>query len=109
MAVIAPVGSVILGGVRFTSDPNTYAPLTWPKRLSSFKGIGSVTHQDFGHTVKDLLVRLQSGATGKLDQATVAALLQCFTTRGAVWPYSDSLGNAFQVLIVEFTPELLTA
>lgn len=106
MAVIAPIGSVVLGGIRFTSDPETYQPLTWPKRISSFKGIGSVTHQDFGHTIKDLTLHLESGEKGRLDQATVAALLTKFTTRGVTWPYADSLGNSFDVLMLAFDPQL---
>lgn len=102
---ITTFGKVFLGGVQFDTDPQVYEPLNWPKRHSIFQGInGSVTIQDFGHFAKDNMLRLSSGSTGYLNQATVKALHDRFRTKASVFTLTDWMDNEFTVFFISFTP-----
>lgn len=102
---ITTFGKVFLDGLQFDTDPQIYEPTNWPKRHIIIPGIdGSVTIQDFGHFAKDNTVRLSSGPTGFLNQATVAALHVKFRTKAAVFSLTDWMGNEFTVFIVSFRP-----
>lgn len=102
---LSPIGHVFLDGVQFTTDPQDYSPLNWEKRHSVLPGLqGSVTIQDFGTFKKDDVVRLTSGASGFLTQSVVASFHGKFRTKGAVFSFTDWLGNSFTVFVKSFVP-----
>lgn len=94
-------GGISLGGVQFTTDPESYDPFSWKKRAQKFPGIATVTIQDFGHRYKDCEVVLRGGF---MDNAAVRTLLSMYRNKGATWQYADWLGNDFTVFIAEFHP-----
>ena len=102
-------GLITLGGTQFPCDPGVYEPMRWAKRLSLHQGIGnSVTIQDFGITVKDLVIRLESGPNQFLDTIAVKALHGLFRTLGGEWTLTDWLGNQMTVFIADFEPKFFT-
>ena len=102
---IATFGKVFLDGVQFDTDPQIYEPTNWAKRHSITPGIGgTVTIQDFGHFAKDNMVRLSSGPTGYLNQATVIALHARFRSKALVFSLTDWMDNEYTVFIVSFRP-----
>jgi hypothetical protein len=102
---ITTIGKTILDGVTFDTDPQIYEPLNWPKRHSVHRGIGGVvTIQDFGTFKKDNTIRLVSGATGFMNQATVDSFHVKFRTKGATFTFTDWLDNEFAVFILRFRP-----
>jgi hypothetical protein len=101
---VEAVGTVVLGGVQFTADPNQLQ-LAWPQNRQVFTGPGNWTQaQDFGMTVGELVLELASGETGPLDTATVAAIWALARQKGALFSYADSFGSALTVLIMDFQP-----
>jgi len=99
-------GTVYLGGTQFTTDPQTYEPLKWPKRATVHKGIqGAVTVQDFGTFAKDNMIHLGSGESGFLEQSVVEALHTKYRTKGATYTLTDWAGNSFTVFIMGFEAE----
>ena len=99
-------GTVYLDGLRFTTDPAVYEPLNWPKRFSVHEGLeGSVTIQDFGVTMKDNVVRLQSGDRQYMEQSLAEALHTRFRTKGVTYTLTDWVGNQLTVFILSFTPK----
>lgn len=99
------VGGVFLDGVQFTTDPVTYEPMNWDKRMSVTQAIGGkVTVQDFGMFMKDNTVRLASAQTNVLNESTVIELHNRHRTRGLVYTFTDWLGNSFGVFIKSFVP-----
>lgn len=102
---VPALGVVTLGGIQFTTDPQIYNPMAWPKRFRVHKGLeGSVTIQDFGTFQKDNMVRLGSGATGYLEETVVESLHGFFRTRGATFTLTDWRDNEFTVFITRFEP-----
>ncbi len=102
---ITTIGRIVLDGVTFDTDPQTYEPLNWRKRQTVLRGIsGSVTIQDFGTFKKDNTIRLVSGATGFLNQSTVATFHTKFRTKAATFTLTDWLDNEFSVFIMDFRP-----
>jgi hypothetical protein len=102
---LTAIGKITLGGVQLSTDPETYEPLLWEKRYSVQSGLnGALTIQDFGTFKKDNRIRLVSGASQFLDQATVAALHAKFRERGASFTLTDWIGNEFTVFIAAFRP-----
>jgi hypothetical protein len=100
-----PVGGIFLDSVRFTTDPETYEPLTWAKRYSIHQAIGGkVTIQDFGTFMKDNEIKIVSGNAQFFDQATVISLHSRWRTRGATFILTDWMENNFTVFIMEFPP-----
>ncbi len=100
---LAARGTVYLGGLRFTTDPQTYAPLTWRKRQSVHPGLdGAMTIQDFGVHAKDNTVRLASGSAGYLERSLVVSLHALYRTKGATYTLTDWAGNEFTVFIRDF-------
>jgi len=100
-----PVGGIFLDSVRFTTDPETYEPLTWKKRFSIQEAIGGkVTIQDFGVFAKDNEVRIVSGNNQFMDQATVIAFHTKWRTRGATFLLQDWMSNIFTVFLMTFPP-----
>lgn len=98
------VGTLYLGGIQFTTDPATYQPFNWPKRLSVVEGLeGSVTVLDFGRTKKDNVVHIESGDQF-LDHEVTEALDTLFDVPGATYTLTDWLGNEYEVAILEFKP-----
>ena len=97
---------VTLGGIEFTADPTGYT-LNWPPRRQVFQGPGGwSTAQDFGMVVGDALMELSSGDTGMLPTEKVQALLALARVKGATYAFTDSQGNAFTVLIMDFKPSI---
>jgi len=100
-----PVGGIYLDNVRFTTDPETYEPLTWQKRFSINEAIGGrVTIQDFGVYAKDNTIKIASGNAQFLDQATVIAFHAKWRTRGATFQLQDWMSNIFTVFLMTFPP-----
>lgn len=103
-AQLTTVGTLVLDGVTFTTDPRVYEPLNWPKRASVLRGLnGAVTVQDFGVFAKDNRLRLESGDQF-LSTAVVEQLHARYRARGATYRLQDWLGNDFTVFIQEFRP-----
>jgi hypothetical protein len=101
----APTGSIFLGGVRFSTNPETYEPLNWKKRWSKHPTIGgNVTIQDFGVFMKDDVFKLASGRGQFLDQATFLALHALWRTKGVNFTFTDWLVNNLTVFISDFIP-----
>lgn len=102
---VPAIGTVFLGGIQFTTDPQIYNPTVWPKRFRVHKGLeGSVTIQDFGTFQKDNTVRLGSGAAGYLEETVVELLHGAFRTRGGSFTLTDWRDNEFTVFITRFEP-----
>jgi hypothetical protein len=98
-------GGVILDGVQFNTDPETYEPLNWPKRYSTHMAIGGAfTIQDFGLFAKDNTVRLVSGQTRPMEESVVAAIRSRYATKAGTFSFTDWVGNDFIVFIERFTP-----
>jgi len=98
-------GSVYLGGVRFSTDPQPYESYEWPKRMSEHPVLGgSVIIQDFGTHQKDLTITLGSGQNQYLEQSVVVALDAMYRTKGATYQLTDWLGNDMTVFIAAFKP-----
>lgn len=101
----APTGGVFIGGIRFSTNPESYEPLNWKKRHSIHSTIGGgVTIQDFGVFMKDNTFKLASGRGQFLDQATFLALHALWRTKGVTFSLTDWLLNDFTVFIKEFVP-----
>jgi hypothetical protein len=100
-----PIGGIFIGGIRLSTDPDTYEHTNWPKRHSMHPSLGGgLTIQDFGTFKRDNELKLV-GANGQfLDTATVQSLHTLYRTRGVSHAYTDFLGNAFTVFIVDFRP-----
>jgi hypothetical protein len=97
-------GTVYLGGERFTTDPQVYEPLQWPKRATVHPGLqGALTVQDFGTYAKDNSIHLASGSSGYMEQSVVAAIHTKYRIPGASYTLTDWMGNEFTVFILEFT------
>ncbi len=102
---VPAIGTVFLGGIQFTTDPQIYNPLIWEKRHSVLQGIeGSVTIQDFGTFQKDDTLRLGSGSAGYLEESVVELLHGAFRTRGGSFTLIDWRDNEFTVFITSFEP-----
>lgn len=100
-----PVGGIYLDNVRFTTDPETYEPLTWEKRYSIHQGIGGrVTIQDFGVYAKDCKIIMASGNARFLDELSVIAFHTKWRTRGATFELRDWMANNFTVFLMTFPP-----
>ena len=98
-------GGVFLDSVQFNTDPNPYENLNWKKRISKHPTIGDrQVIQDFGVYMVDNVLRLGSGDKQVLDSVKVIALHTRYRTRGAVYSFSDYLGNVFSVVIMDFVP-----
>jgi hypothetical protein len=98
-------GNLYLGGVRFTTDPETYQR-QWPKRASKHPGVGgSMTIQDFGRFAKDMTLTLQSGQKQLLEISAVQSLETLASTKGATYTLTDWAGNEFTVFIMDFRPD----
>ena len=97
------VGSVVLDGIAFNTDPEPYEPLNWEKRHSVTMAIGGkVTIQDFGTFMKDNTLRLGSGENRFLDELIMAALHSRYRTHSVTYVLTDWLGNNFTVFIKNF-------
>lgn len=102
---VPAIGTVFLGGIKFTTDPQIYNPMVWEKRHRVHKGLeGAVTIQDFGTFQKDNTVRLGSGTAGYLEESVVDSLHGAYRTRGAVFTLTDWRDNEFTVFITRFEP-----
>ena len=100
-----PFGNVTLDTVQFSTDPEPYEPLKWPKRRSEHMAIGGkVTFQDFGVFAKDNVLHLGSGNSRFLAEDVVIALHTRYRTAGASFSLTDLISNAFTVLIWAFEP-----
>ncbi len=98
-------GTLYLGGVRFSTDPQPYEAYEWPKRMSEHPVLGgSVIIQDFGTHAKDLTITLGSGQNQFLEQSVVTALDTMYRTKGATYQLTDWLGNDMTVFIAAFKP-----
>ncbi len=96
-------GGVFLNGVQFSTDPEPYEPLNWPRRHSVHMTIGGgVTIQDFGLVQRDDTLKLGSGSERFLDEAVMLQLYALYQTRGTVYTLTDWLGNSFTVFIKDF-------
>lgn len=103
-AGLSTIGTLVLDGITFTTDPRVYEPRNWPKRVSVHRGLnGSVTVQDFGLFAKDNRIRIESGDQ-YLSTAVVDALQARYQTPGATYTLTDWLGNEFTVFILDFRP-----
>ena len=102
---LATVGGVYLDGLQFTTDPETYEPFNWEKRISEHRAIGSrVIIQDFGIAQKDLVLNLASGQSRFLRESLVTSLHTRYRTLGATYTLTDWLNNQFTVFIWSFVP-----
>lgn len=100
-----PVGGLYLDSVRFTTDPETYEPLTWEKRYSLHPAIGlKLTIQDFGVAMKDCKIVMASGNNRFLDEQTVIAFHTKWRTRGVTFELRDWMANNFTVFLLTFPP-----
>lgn len=102
-----PYGSVYLNALQFDTDPSTYEPLRWPKRISVHPTIGGgVKIQDFGLWAKDLQITLAStGGKGDhqfMREPLVKSILGLYAARGVSYQLLDWIGNEFQVVIMGF-------
>lgn len=104
---IPTVGSVVLGGVTFNTDPNPYEHQNWSKRYSILKTIGGgQVIQDFGLVQVDNTIQLQSGQTQFIDEIVRAALQALYATKGISYTLTDYLNNQFTVFIADFKPTI---
>lgn len=102
---LAARGTVYLGGVRFSTDPQPYESYEWPKRMSEHPvGGGKVIIQDFGTCKHDLTITLGSGQNQYLEKSVVVALDGMYRTKGATYQLTDWLGNDMTVFIAAFKP-----
>src|SRR6266705_3275869 len=98
-------GGLILDGVQFNTDPETYEPLNWEKRYSVNMAIGgAMTIQDFGLFAKDNMLNLASGGTRPLEESVVAALRARYATKAGNFTLTDWVGNSFVVFMEKFVP-----
>lgn len=99
---ITPRGRIILDGVTFTCDPETYESMNWDKRHSIHPTIGGgVTIQDFGVFAKDNTLRLASGRY-LLDTYVADQLHTRYRTVTATYTFSDWMNNQFLVFISRY-------
>lgn len=98
--MIEPIGSLVLDGVQFTTDPKTYER-QWPKRITKVDHIGGNTVLDFGRTAKDMTLRLESGGQ-YLDRSVVDALETRAGTLGGGYTFVDWEGTEATVVISAF-------
>lgn len=101
--MLDPIGSLILDGVQFTTDPKTYER-QWPKRITKVDVIGGNTVLDFGRKAKDIVLTLQSGSQ-YLSRDAVDALETRAGTLGAGYPFVDWEGTEATVVIAAFDPQ----
>ncbi len=102
---LAARGTVYLGGVRFSTDPQPYESYEWPKRMSEHPVLGGkVIIQDFGTGKHDLTITLGSGQNQYLEKSVVVALDAMYRTKGATYRLTDWLGNDMTVFIAAFKP-----
>jgi hypothetical protein len=98
-------GTITIGSVQLTSDPDVYEPASWSKRASEHPTIGGgLTIQEFGRYAKDLTVHLASGQNQFLTQSVVASLDTMHATKGATYALTDWLGNEFTIWIRDWHP-----
>ncbi len=101
--ITGPFGSVTLGGTQFSTDPEPYEPLNWPKRMSVHPAIGgALTIQDFGVFMRDNTLKLGSGGSRFLEESVFLALHTKYRTRGVSYTLTDWLQNSFTVFIKNF-------
>jgi hypothetical protein len=106
-ATITALGGIVLAGLTLTTDPQKYKAPRMPGRGTVLPGIqGTVTIQDFPRVAKGSSFVLQGAGGQGLDQDTVNAIDALKDEAGAIWSYSDWLGNVATVWIEDFDPEL---
>jgi hypothetical protein len=106
-AIVDAIGSIVLGGVRLTTDPQKYRPPRRPKRAAVLPGIqGTVTIQDFGRFAKDATFVLQGSGGQGLATDVIDAIDALADAVGLVTSFSDWLGTEGQVWIEAFDYEL---
>lgn len=99
-----PVGTVFLGGIQFTADPNGF-PIAWPPRREVFSGPGNWSQaQSAGVAIGDMELNLSGGPSGVLETETVKALLALMRVESTC-SYVDSFDNELTVLIMDFQPQ----
>lgn len=85
-----------------TSDPSTYEPFTWEKRISVHKVLGGdVVIQDFGLFAKDNVVHISSGDRGPIDKF-IKELLRSLYATGGSYRIQDWMGNDYMATIINF-------
>lgn len=102
---LGPYGGIKIDGIQLSSDPATYKPLEWEKRWSYHPTLGGGgVVQDFGVSMKDDTLVLQSGPNNPISDDVVVALHTRWRQAAATFPFVDWLGNAFTVRILAFKP-----
>lgn len=106
-ATVEPIGSIHLEAITLTTDPQKYKAPRMPGRGSVIPGIqGTVTIQDFPRVAKGSTFVLQGSGGQGLAHDVVNAIDALKDETGAVFAYSDWLGNVATVWIEDFDPEL---
>lgn len=98
--MLDPIGSLVLDGVQFTTDPTSYQR-QWPKRITKVDTIGGNTVLDFGRIAKDLTLQLESGGQF-LARDVVTALDTRAGVLGVGYPFVDWEGTEATVVIAAF-------
>jgi hypothetical protein len=105
---LVKTGGVSINGIQFSTDPDPYEHLIWPKRHSVHKTIGGgQIIQDFGMFATDNSMKLGSGNQNYMDGVTMQAIDAIYRTRGITYTLLDYLGNNFEVFITSFIPTIL--
>lgn len=96
-------GRVILSGITFLTDPGTYAPLEWEKRISKFQVIQNVVWQDFGTFQKDGVIKVGSGGNqGVIDEIAAREFHKMYRVKGGIYVFSDWMGNSYNVIMASY-------